>query len=65
MTRRWIKLVSSGEGTRASKITKLEEAMKRFNVREAFHRAFLHDNMFGMGIIYPDLVGACRTMPRS
>ena len=55
MTRKWIKLKATGDDDKADKIEALEEAMVTFSLRERFHMAFWHDNIFGMGVLYPIL----------
>jgi hypothetical protein len=55
MTRRWLKLNAVGDEDKSDKIAALEAAMDRFNMREVFYRAFLHDGQFGMGVIYPSV----------
>lgn len=58
MTRKWIKLVSASDtesGALAEKIKKLDEAMKRYDLRGAFNKAMTLDGFMGMGMIYVDL----------
>lgn len=57
MTRKWIKLISTGDDpeTKADKIGKLNDLMKRLGMREAFNRACEMDGGFGMGMIFFDL----------
>jgi phage-related protein (TIGR01555 family) len=56
MTRKWLKLRSEGEGDdKAEKLQKLEAAMVRFKVRQAFRRMAEHDGFFGRGQLYIDL----------
>jgi len=58
MTRKWIKLISASDtesGALADKITKLDEAMKRYDLRGAFNKAMTLDGFMGMGMIYVDL----------
>ncbi|MDR3534012.1 MAG: DUF1073 domain-containing protein [Rhodopila sp.] len=52
MTRKWIKLLSSGEGDKSKQIAKLEDAMKRFGLREAFNHAMELDGFMGMSFIF-------------
>ena len=58
MTRKWIKLTSTGKDDKTEKIKKLEAAMKRFNLREAFNRGMELDGFMGIGLIYIDIKGA-------
>jgi phage-related protein (TIGR01555 family) len=56
MTRKWTKLVAVGEGDdKADKIKRLEAAMVKFRVRQAFRRMAEHDGFFGRGQIYIDV----------
>ena len=55
MTRKWIKLKTVGDEDKADRVRKLEEAMKRFKVRERFKEAAEHDGYFGGGQIYIDV----------
>ena len=54
-TRKWIKLLSSGEEDKSAKIAKMEDAMKRVGMREAFHRGMELDGFMGMGMLYVDI----------
>lgn len=58
MTRKWIKLLSSGDDDKTDVIKKIEDAMKRFGLREAFNRGMELDGFMGMGMIYIDVLGA-------
>lgn len=58
MTRKWIELkhVGKDEGDdKADKIRQLDDALKRFKVREKFREAAEHDGYFGRGQIYIDV----------
>ncbi|WP_446914831.1 anti-CBASS protein Acb1 family protein, partial [Klebsiella pneumoniae] len=55
MTRKWIKLKTVGDEDKADRVKQLEEAMKRFKVRERFKEAAEHDGYFGGGQIYIDV----------
>lgn len=55
MTRKWIKLKTVGDEDKADRVKQLEEAMKRFKVRERFKEAVEHDGYFGGGQIYIDV----------
>ena len=58
MTRKWIKLVSTGDDDKTEVIADLTEAMKRLRLREVFRRAVELDGFMGMGLLYVDLVDA-------
>jgi len=55
MTRKWIKLRVVGEGDKADKLEKLEAALTRHHVRDAFRAMAEHDGFFGRGQIYIDV----------
>ena len=55
MTRKWIKIISSGKADKTAKVKSIEYAMKRYGMREAFNRAMELDGFFGMGLIYIDV----------
>lgn len=55
MTRKWIKLRVVGEGDKTDKLEKLEAALKRHRVRDAFRKMAEHDGFFGRGQIYIDV----------
>jgi uncharacterized protein len=52
MTRKWIKLTSSGEGDKTDRIIKIEAALRRFGIRELFQKVAEDDGYFGRGQIY-------------
>jgi phage-related protein (TIGR01555 family) len=54
MTRKWIKLTSTGDGDKTEKLATLDAAMKRLKVQDAFRRAAEHDGFFGRAQIYLD-----------
>lgn len=54
MTRRFIRLTSTGNEDKADRIQKLDTAMKRFRVRDVFREAAEQDGFFGIGHIYID-----------
>lgn len=58
MTRKWIKLLSSGDEDKTEEIKKLEDAMKELGMREAFNRGMELDGFMGMGLIYLDMLTA-------
>lgn len=55
MTRKWIKLKSTGKTDKSEKIKQLEAAMKRLGLRDAFRNAKRDDGYFGRGQLYPQL----------
>lgn len=58
MTRKWIELKHVGKDDgddKADKIRQLDDALKRFRVREKFREAAEHDGYFGRGQIYIDV----------
>jgi uncharacterized protein len=57
MTRKWVKLVSTGDEDKTEKIRALEDAMKRFNLRDVFHKCIALGETFGRGQLYIDIEG--------
>lgn len=57
MVRKWIRLVSHGDGDNAAKLEKIESELKRHNVKDIFERAALHDGFFGRGHVYINIKG--------
>jgi hypothetical protein len=55
MTRKWIKIQSTGEGDQSGRIKDLEQALITFKVREMFRAATEHDGFFGRGQIFIDV----------
>lgn len=55
MTRKWIKLRATGKEKKNDKIEALEDAMRRFNLREKFHDAMLLDGVFGLSFLFIDV----------
>ena len=55
MTRKWIKLVSSGDEDKTEKLSKIEAALKQFKVQELFRRIAEHDGWFGRAHLFIDL----------
>ena len=54
MTRKWIKIVSTGDDDKTPKVKASEDAMKALGLREAFQRASELDGFMGIGFIYID-----------
>ncbi len=54
MTRKWIKITSSGTADKTAKVKTVEAGMKTFGLRAAFNRAMELDGFMGMGIVYID-----------
>jgi phage-related protein (TIGR01555 family) len=61
MTRKWIKITSSGDDDKSDIVAALEAEMDRLNVRGVFYEAALHDGLFGRGHIYVDVGGKTNT----
>lgn len=55
MTRKWIKIVSKGDGDVTKKIAQIEAVMINLNVRGLFRDAAIHDGLYGRGQIYIDV----------
>lgn len=58
MTRKWITLKSTSDDddSKSDKIEKLNDAMRRFKLRECFRDAVELECVFGLSFIYPDLL---------
>lgn len=54
MTRKWVKLTSTGDEDKSEKLKLLDVAMKKFRVQDVFREAAEHDSAFGVGHIYID-----------
>jgi phage-related protein (TIGR01555 family) len=54
MTRMWIKLRATGDD-KAERIAQLEDAMKRYKLREVFRTFAEHGGFYGRSQIFPDL----------
>ena len=54
MTRKWIKLHSTGEEDKTDRITELEAEMKRLGVQDLFCKATEQDGFYGRSQIYID-----------
>lgn len=55
MTRKWIKLTSSGTGDKSDLISEIEAEFKRFKIRELFAEAAKLDGFFGRAQLFIDL----------
>ena len=55
MTRKWIKLQSSGTEDKTEKLKTLEAALKRLGVQELFRKIAEQDGFFGRSHLYVDL----------
>lgn len=55
MTRKWIRLKSTGDTDKTEKIRRLDAAMRRFNLREKFHDLMLYDGFMGLGFLLIDV----------
>ena len=54
MTRRWIRLVSTGDEDKSEKLTVIEAELKRLNAQDVFRQAIEKDGFFGRVHIYLD-----------
>lgn len=57
MTRKWVRIISLGDDDKTDTVNQLEDAMKRYGLREKFRRAFELDGFMGMGMLYVDVAG--------
>ncbi len=55
MTRKWIRLQSTGKTDKSAKIRALDDAMLRFGLRERFHDTVLQDGFFGLSFLLIDV----------
>lgn len=55
MTRKWIKLETSGDDDKTEKLQRLDKAMRRFKLRARFRLAALQDGLYGRSQIYIDV----------
>lgn len=55
MTRKWVKLISTGKEDKTEKLKVIEDELKRLGAQEAFRRAFEIDNFFGRAQIFIDV----------
>lgn len=55
MTRKWIKVHSKGDADKSERISKIEDALTRYKVRELFTEAAIHDGFFGRAQLFVDL----------
>lgn len=58
MTRKWIKLKTTGDEDRGEIIKELEAELKRFKIRELFRQAAVLDGFMGRAQIFIDIDGA-------
>lgn len=52
MTRKWIEIKTVGDDDKSEKVAQLNDALKRYKVRELFRQAAEDDGYFGRGQIY-------------
>jgi phage-related protein (TIGR01555 family) len=57
MTRKWVKLISTGDDDKTEKLKDIEDEFERLGVQEAFRKAFEGDNLYGRMQIAPVLKG--------
>lgn len=55
MTRKWIKIRSTGDEDKSEAIQKLDAAMKKFKVRDHFRTMATYDGFYGRGQLYIDV----------
>ena len=55
MTRKWIELDVAGDEDKTDKVKQLEDAIRRFKLREHFRKAVRDDGYFGRGQLYIDV----------
>jgi len=55
MVRKWITINSTGADDDTDRINEIEEAFKKFNVKDHFRIAAEHDGLYGRGQLYVDL----------
>lgn len=55
MTRKWIEITVSGDEDKADRVKQLEDALRRYKLREHFRTAMTHDGFFGRGQLYVDM----------
>lgn len=55
MTRKWIKVIATGEDDKSDKVKAMEDALREFRVQAVFRRAAELDGFFGRGQIYIDV----------
>ena len=58
MTRKWIKLRSTGDDDKTDIIEKIDAAMRRYHIRELFRQAAVLDGFMGRSQIYIDMMEA-------
>lgn len=54
MTRKWIKIKSTGDEDKSERVKQIEAAMKRFGIQQVFGKLAEHDAFFGIGHLYID-----------
>lgn len=60
MTRKWVKLDSSGDDDKSERIGRLEKALEKYRVQEVVRKMIENDGYYGRGQVYIDL-----TLPKS
>lgn len=63
MTRKWIKIKSSGENDVTDKIKIIEAQLKRHKIRDLFYKAAELDGFYGRAQIFIDLKGGDQSLP--
>lgn len=62
MTRKWIKLKSTGEGDKSDRIQGIEEELRRFNIKELFRTASMYDGFYGLGQLFIEIRGQSKEL---
>ena len=57
MTRKWVKLKSTGDKDKSKQIQQLNEAQKKFNIRELFRECAELDGLFGNAKLFVNING--------
>jgi hypothetical protein len=54
MTRRWIKVTATGDDDKTERVNAIEDALKKYKIRQKFRRLAELDGFFGRGHLYVD-----------
>ena len=54
MTRRWIKIIATGDEDKSERIDRINKAAERLKLRDVFRKAAEQDGFFGRGHVYLD-----------
>ena len=53
-TRKWIRVIATGDGDKSEKVARIEKVLKRHRVREKFRRLAELDGFYGRGHLFVD-----------